>query len=225
MLIRMTVQTLALVAVLGVLLFGPAGTLDWVGAWVFLGIVTGFSLAIGVWLNRNNPGLLAERMTSPVRRNQEPWDRLLMSVALMGFAGWMSLMGWAAGRAGGAGIPPWGQLVGAILVAACFLGTALVFRENSFAAPVVRVQAERGHAVITTGPYAVVRHPMYACALLFLLGTPMLLGSIRGLVLAPLFLPVLAVRALGEERVLTRTLPGYPAYAERVRHRLVPGVW
>jgi steroid 5-alpha reductase family enzyme len=100
-----------------------------------------------------------------------------------------------------------------------------VFRENSFAAPVVKVQTERHHHVISTGPYAVVRHPMYSSIMLFFVGAPMLLGSNWGLVFAPLFLVLFAIRARIEERALVAGLPGYADYAARVRYRLLPGIW
>ncbi len=101
-----------------------------------------------------------------------------------------------------------------------------MLRANSFAATTVRVQAERGQTVISTGPYAVVRHPMYGYALLLFGGAPLLLGSLWGLAAAlAVLLPLLAVRLLGEEAVLRDGLPGYRDYAARVRYRLVPGVW
>jgi protein-S-isoprenylcysteine O-methyltransferase Ste14 len=100
-----------------------------------------------------------------------------------------------------------------------------VFHENTFAAPVVRVQAERAHHVIDTGPYAVVRHPMYASAFLYLIGIPLLLGSWYALWMVPVFVAGLASRAVFEERLLRRTLPGYADYVSRVRYRLIPGVW
>jgi protein-S-isoprenylcysteine O-methyltransferase Ste14 len=100
-----------------------------------------------------------------------------------------------------------------------------VMRENSFAAPVVKVQAERGHRVIDTGPYAHVRHPMYSGTVLFFFGMPLLLGSWWGVILAPLFVGLFAIRAGIEERALLAGLPGYADYTARVRYRLVPGIW
>jgi protein-S-isoprenylcysteine O-methyltransferase Ste14 len=101
----------------------------------------------------------------------------------------------------------------------------LTFRENSYAAPVVKIQRERGHRVVSTGPYAHIRHPMYAGALLFFIGTPLLLGSWWGLVAAPVIAAMLAVRAALEERTLADELPGYRDYTARVRYRLIPGIW
>jgi protein-S-isoprenylcysteine O-methyltransferase Ste14 len=97
--------------------------------------------------------------------------------------------------------------------------------ENSFAAPVVKVQRERGHHVISSGPYAWVRHPMYSGGILFCVGIPLLLGSWWGLVISPVFAVLFAVRAGIEERELIAGLPGYGDYATRVRYRLLPGIW
>jgi protein-S-isoprenylcysteine O-methyltransferase Ste14 len=112
-----------------------------------------------------------------------------------------------------------------LLMAAGFAGVMRVFRENSFAAPVVRIQSEREQRVIDTGPYAVVRHPMYAMGLLYIVGIPLLLGSWLGLAAAPLFLIGLVPRSLMEERILRRDLPGYGDYMARVRFRLIPEIW
>jgi protein-S-isoprenylcysteine O-methyltransferase Ste14 len=100
-----------------------------------------------------------------------------------------------------------------------------VLRANSFAATTIRLQAERGQTVITTGPYAVMRHPMYGYAILFMIGVPLLLGSLWGLAGLALFLPLLAARTLGEERLLRTGLAGYEDYMKKVRFRLVPGIW
>jgi protein-S-isoprenylcysteine O-methyltransferase Ste14 len=100
-----------------------------------------------------------------------------------------------------------------------------VFRANSYAAPVVKIMTERGHKVSDSGPYAYVRHPMYAWAILFLVGTPLLLGSFWGLVCVPLLVVGLAYRAVLEERMLCAQLAGYAEYAARVRYRFVPYVW
>jgi protein-S-isoprenylcysteine O-methyltransferase Ste14 len=100
-----------------------------------------------------------------------------------------------------------------------------VMHENSFAAPVVKVQSERGHRVIDSGPYAWVRHPMYSGSLLFLVGTALLLGSWWGVAMTPLFAVLFGIRTGIEERALTAGLPGYGDYTSRVRYRLLPGVW
>src|SRR5262249_55309685 len=122
-------------------------------------------------------------------------------------------------------VPVWTQGLGALGFLVSAYVVYLTFRENTYAAPVVKIQRERGHKVVTTGPYRYVRHPMYAGAIFFLLGTPLLLGSWYGLALAPILIAVLAVRAVLEERTLAAELEGYADYAARVRYRLIPRVW
>jgi protein-S-isoprenylcysteine O-methyltransferase Ste14 len=112
-----------------------------------------------------------------------------------------------------------------VLIVGAFWGWIGVLGANSFAATTVELQAERDQRVISAGPYAVVRHPMYAYAILLMLGAPLLLGSLWGLAGLVVLLPLLAARALGEEALLFGGLPGYDDYARRVRFRLVPGIW
>ena len=98
-------------------------------------------------------------------------------------------------------------------------------KANSYAAPVVKIQTARGHRVVSDGPYAIVRHPMYGGALLLIVGTPLLLGSWWGLATVPVIVLLLGIRAVMEERTLARELDGYADYAARVRYRLIPGIW
>ena len=164
-------------------------------------------------------------MSGLFRPGQSRADRALMAVFLALTVAWLVAMALDAMRFRLSHVPAWLQGVGALAVALCFYLAFLTFRANTYAAAAVRVQAERGHRVVTDGPYAVVRHPMYAGAILYLLGTPLLLGSRYGLAFAPVSIAMLAVRAVMEERMLTRALDGYPGYAARVRWRLIPFVW
>jgi protein-S-isoprenylcysteine O-methyltransferase Ste14 len=225
MLARLLRQTAVLLAVMAALLFVPAGTIDWPAAWVFLGEMGAVSLAVGVWLARHDPALLAERMSGLFQGRQQRADKALMAVFLLLMVAWLPVMALDAVRWRLSHVPAWLQCLGALGVLACFYVVFLTFRANSFTAPVVRIQAERGHRVVTTGPYAVVRHPMYAGTILFFLGTPLLLGSWWGLVFVPVLMCLLGVRAGMEERLLTAGLEGYPQYAARVRYRLIPFVW
>jgi protein-S-isoprenylcysteine O-methyltransferase Ste14 len=221
MLARLTIQTLALVAVMTALVFVPAGTIDWPGAWVFLGEMAVASVLIGAWLARRDPALLAERMQGLFRPGQARADKALMAVFLALTVAWLPVMALDAMRYHLSHVPVWLQILGAIAVALCFYVAFVTFRANTYAAAAVRVQSERGHRVVTDGPYALVRHPMYAGAIFYFLGTPLVLGSWYGLAFAPVFIGLLAARAVMEERVLTRALDGYPAYAARVRYRLI----
>jgi len=112
-----------------------------------------------------------------------------------------------------------------VLIALCMIVVWQTFRFNTFAAPQVRMQKDRAHQVITGGPYSIVRHPMYAGALLLFVGTPLLLGSWWGLLFVPVAVVGIGIRAVGEERMLRRELPAYDRYAQQVRFRLLPGLW
>lgn len=205
-------------------LFLAAGTLAWPAGWIDLMLLYGW-LFIGILLLlKYNSGLLAERMNvSPA--NQKTWDKVFILLFYVFFFAWLILMPLDVVRFHWSWMPLWLQVVGAVAMVISFILMSLVFRENSYLSATVRVQEERGHAVITTGPYHYVRHPMYAGGLFLFLGTPLLLGSWYGLLLILLFLPALLVRAVLEERTLLRELPGYDAYMTRVKYRLIPYVW
>lgn len=210
---------------MALLLFVSAGTWRWLGGWVYLAELGVIGTAVGVWLAQHDPGLLAERMSGIFARSQRTWDRILMSVFVVVWIGSLVLSALDAVRFHWSQVPIWLQAVGAVLVALSYYVFYLTFRENSYAAPTVKIQSERGHRVVSTGPYAMVRHPMYAGAVAFFVGTPLLLGSWWGLAVTPALIVLLSVRALLEERTLADELPGYRDYAARVRYRLVPGVW
>ena len=222
---RALIQTTIWLFILGAVLFIAAGTWAWPQGWVFLVEFEISSVLVGAWLARHDPALLEARMSPPFHRDQKPWDRIFLAGALVVFMGWMVLIALDARRFGWSHTPLSAQGLGAILIALCMILVWQVFRYNSFAAPQVRMQSDRGQRVITDGPYRIVRHPMYAAALLYFLGAPLLLGSLWGLLPVPLFMAGLGARAVGEERMLRQALPGYDDYTKRVRFRLVPGLW
>ncbi len=209
--------------VIGVLVFWPAGTLAYPGGWALIILLVGGGLAMTIWLAKTNPRLLRERLGSPVQRNQKPWDRVWSPIFFVGLLGWLAFMAWDARRTGFVAVPVWVQVLGALGVVAAMLGSWRTLGENPFAAPVVKIQ--EGHKVIDTGPYAVVRHPMYATALPMLVGMPLVLGSWWGLALSPIFIVGIAWRAVHEEKTLRAELSGYDEYAARVRYRFIPLVW
>ena len=210
---------------MGALLFLSAGTLDWPNAWIFMAEFIAASLAVTLWLARRDPGLLKERMRGPFQKGQAFWDKPFMGIIIVVWYSWLALMALDAKRWGLSHMPGALIAVGALLIPIGFFIVWLTFRENSFAAPVIKIQEERGQRVISTGPYRVVRHPMYVGAILYMLGMPFLLGSWLGLLALPLILGALAGRIFIEEAALRKGLPGYNEYAARVRYRLVPGVW
>jgi protein-S-isoprenylcysteine O-methyltransferase Ste14 len=208
-----------------VLLFGAAGTLRWTAAWAFLLLFYGGIVLITLMLARHDPALLAERMKSPVQSGQPRWDQVLMSVFIVLWAVWLPLIGVDAVRRHWSTMPVLLQWVGAAGVIFGIWVWYRTFRENTFLVPVVRIQAERSHRVIATGPYRIVRHPMYAGAVVFFVAGALMLGSWWGVGWGLLMSALLALRTALEDRELQRHLVGYPAYAAQVRSRLVPGVW
>jgi protein-S-isoprenylcysteine O-methyltransferase Ste14 len=225
MIASLVIKTLIWIAFMAILLFVPAGTIWWPQAWLLLLELGVTGLLIGGWLYVHDPALLAQRMASPVQREQAAWDRIFMICLLLFFCAWLAVMGLDAVRFRASHVPVWAQGVGAAAILVSQYVFWLVFRANSYAAPVVKIQKDRGHAIATTGPYAHVRHPMYAGAILLLLGIPLLLGSWQGLALAPVLVAGFAIRAVLEERTLSAQLPGYADYAARVRYRFVPLIW
>jgi protein-S-isoprenylcysteine O-methyltransferase Ste14 len=225
MITRMVVQTTIGLVVIAAILFPAAGDWGWPQGWVFLAEVAVSTFAVNLWLLRHDPALLASRLSVPVQRDQRSWDRMFMLVGLLVFVAWLVLCALDARRFRWSRVPLSGQALGTILIALCMIVVWQVFRFNSFAAPQVRLQKERQQRVITNGPYRIVRHPMYAGALLMFAGTPLLLGSWWGLLFVPLGAFGIGIRAVGEERMLRRELAGYEEYTHHVRYRMLPGLW
>jgi len=224
MIAKLLLQNSIFVVALGALLFASAGTLDWPAAWVFLVVSAIIGPACGLWLAKTDPALLAERLRPTFQADQPAADKKFMLAFAVATLIWLVAIGLDR-RAQASDVPLVLHVLG---LAMYLLSTALimwVFRANSFAAPVVKVQAERHHRVISTGPYAFVRHPMYSGVMLFFVGVPLLLGSWWGVAIAPTFAVLFAIRARIEERALIEGLPDYADYAARVRYRLVPGLW
>ncbi|MCP1843266.1 protein-S-isoprenylcysteine O-methyltransferase Ste14 [Bradyrhizobium sp. USDA 4524] len=224
MIAKLLLQNTFFVIAMAVLLFAFAGTLHWPGAWAYLIASAVIGPACGLWLAKVDPGLLAERMRLTAREGQPTEDKRFMLVFLVVAVLWFVAMGLER-RFGDVndGVPL--IVLGLVLYLVSTVAILWVFRTNSFAAPVVKVQTERDHHVISTGPYALVRHPMYTSVMLFFIGVPLTLGSWWGLAFVPVFFVMFAIRTGIEERALVTGLSGYADYAARVRYRLVPGLW
>jgi protein-S-isoprenylcysteine O-methyltransferase Ste14 len=208
----------------GLALFLPAGTLAWLAGWIFLVLFFGFLFAINFWLFRHNPGLLQERMRLGTS-DQQGWDQVLFPLLIVFFFVWLIFMSLDAVRFHWSPVPVWLQLVGAIVLLCSFYLLFLTFRENSYLSTVVRIQEDRGHTVVCTGPYHNIRHPMYSAILVFAAGSSLLLGSWYGGLSGLILLILLARRAMLEERTLRAELPGYAAYMADVKYRLIPYIW
>ncbi len=209
-------------AAMAALLFIPAGTFHWWQAWLLVAVFTAASALITVYLAIRDPKLLERRLRAGPTAEREPAQKRIMSLAMAGFVLLLALPGLDR-RYGWSAVPDGVALLGDALVALSFLVFFRVVRVNSNAAATVRV--EQGQQVVSTGPYAVVRHPMYAGVLPMVAGMPLALGSWWGLGPGLLLVAALVWRLLHEERFLAQHLPGYVAYCGRVRYRLLPGVW
>jgi protein-S-isoprenylcysteine O-methyltransferase Ste14 len=214
------------VAIFGGLLLLPAGTLDWWHAWVFLGVVFVGTVASTVSVFRVNKDVLEERFKLPVRQGQPLADKIVVVLLIAAFVSLIVFIPLDVFRLHLMAQP--GTLASSLGLALFVVGwwiMTLALRENAFAAPVVKHQAERQHTVISSGVYGVVRHPMYAGAVPLLVGMPLWLESYAAALLASVPIGTLAVRIVVEEQFLRRELAGYDAYTERVRYRLIPCVW
>jgi protein-S-isoprenylcysteine O-methyltransferase Ste14 len=211
-----------LFVVMAALLFGAAGTFDWWQAWLFLAVYFAASLGISLYLIRRDPALLARRMRGGPWAEKRPAQQLIMLIACIGFVGLIVVPAldqrWSWSHLSVATV-----MVGNVLMALGWLGTYFVFRENSFtAATIERAPDQR---VISTGPYALVRHPMYSSVLVMLLGMPIALGSWWGVLALVVISGALILRIFDEEKFLSSELPGYADYNRKVRYRLIPHVW
>ena len=205
--------------VLAAMFFIPAGTLAYWEAWLYLAILFIPMFFVGLWLLKNDPELLERRMRF---REKETTQKRVINFSLIWFLLAFVLPGFDY-RFGWSNVPVWVVLAAALLVLLGYFMVFWVFRENSYASRVIEVA--QGQKVIDTGPYALVRHPMYAGSIILYVFSPLALGSWWAMIPALPIIPVLIVRLLNEEEILLRDLPGYAAYRQKVRYRLLPGVW
>ncbi|CAA9458495.1 MAG: hypothetical protein AVDCRST_MAG28-2887 [uncultured Rubrobacteraceae bacterium] len=223
---RELLVTVADLSILAGLLFIPAGTIGWMAGWIFMALLCGVTLLTLCMLSRNDPELLRERMSSPIQRDQPLWDKVLLSaLLLLLFVAWLILMPLDAVRFDWSDVPLWLQALGALGTLLSYYGMYLTFWENAYLYPVVKLQEERGQSVVTTGPYRYVKHPLYACALVFFVSTALLLGSWLGLLLSLALIALIILRTALEDRMLKSGPAGYAEYANTVTYRLVPHVW
>jgi protein-S-isoprenylcysteine O-methyltransferase Ste14 len=225
--LRVVVRLVADAALVALGLFVSAGTFVWWRAWVLLGVLLLVRTVGAHAVYRVHPGLLRDRARLPVHQDQ-PWaDRvLLLGVLATGFLGLPVVAGLDAVR--WRVLPPPAPLVaglGLLLFAVGWGLKSLALRANAFAVAVVRLQRERAHAVADSGVYGVVRHPFYAADPMIFVGLGLWLESYAAALGAVVPVALMVIRLRREERLLWRELPGYAAYAERVRHRLIPGIW
>ena len=205
------------------ILFASSGRLDWVMAWVYIGVGVGIVAINTAIIVPRNPELIAER--GQIKENTKSWDKVLVvlygifSLATLIVAGIDVRMGWTE---------PIASMIELVALAFYAFGYGLAswaMASNKFFSSAVRIQKERGHTVATAGPYQYVRHPGYAGMIIAWIATPLSLGSLFALIPAGLMVFIFIARTVLEDRTLQDELNGYKDYAKRVRYRLVPGIW
>ena len=204
------------------MLFIPAGTLQFWPGWLYGFIFAASTTAISVYFLKHDPKLVERRMKVGPAAEQRPAQKIIMAITLAGFILLIVLPGldyrwhWSS-------MPPWLVLAANVVLALSFAIFFIVLKQNSYAASTIRVEADQ--PVVSTGLYAIVRHPLYSGALLLMLVTPLALGSYWTVLVAFALIPVLMWRLLDEERFLKQNLPGYADYCRATRFRLIPLIW
>ena len=203
-----------------------SGDWTWVYGWIFVGFFVALCLTCVIWLYRHDPALLAERFRPPGTGAQQGWDRYVFGALMLLIAAWFVIMPLDAKRFHWTSSwPDWARAVGALALAGASFFLFRSFTDNTFLSPLVRMQAEREHRLVSTGVYGVVRHPMYLGGLLLMCGAGLFLGSCLGFAIGLLAGLTIVVRIVGEERMLVNNLARYEQYRHQVRYRLVPGLW
>lgn len=219
--VRRIIQLIVMVLLYAVILFLCAGRLDWSGGWLFLLLYVG-GIGLNAVVLRGNPELINER--GRVGPNTKSWDRwialffIASLLALLAVGGLDARYKWSSMAAG------WLSLGIALFILSDMI-IAWTMKTNAFLAVTVRIQKERGHQVVTSGPYRYVRHPMYAAVILFALASPLIFASWWAFLPALCLIAVHVVRAALEDRTLHAELPGYKEYSQKTRYRLLPGIW
>jgi len=202
------------------------GDFGWWQAWIYSLLIVAAGIGGRIWAERRHPGLLAERQNIEKIQSAKAWDKVLaplMAVSLMFpmviVAGLDHRFGWSSV------FPLWLIVIGFILISLGYAFATWALAENRFFSGVVRIQTDRGHVVCDSGPYRIVRHPGYAGNILPLLGIVLALSSVWTLIPAAVALIIAMIRTALEDQTLQEELPGYRDYAQRVRYRLIPGIY
>ena len=223
--LKITVKIVIMIIFLIALIFVPAGTFKWPEAWIFLLLYFSSVVVMVIWLKKNDPELLKERMTAKKKKNVKGWDRAIMFAYTLLILVLIVLAGLDAVRFHWSQVPLVIKVIGFLGFIPAMSIVTWTMKENTYLSEMVRIQEERGYQVCTTGPYQYVRHPMYVGVIIFLLCLPLALGSLYALIPAFVTVILFFFRTALEDKTLHNELPGYKEYAEKVRYRLIPGVW
>jgi protein-S-isoprenylcysteine O-methyltransferase Ste14 len=222
---RAALSLLLVLSIMAGLLFVPAGRLDWIEAWALLAAYGLFLVAYAWWGLHRDPEQLRERGRARRAENVKPWDKAIMAAYTVFLLLTPVVAGLDAGRFGWSAVPLPAKLLAWLGLAAA---GALIFwalATNTYLSRMARIQEDRGQVVVTAGPYRYVRHPMYLGVIILFLAMPVASGSWWALLPAAAIGLLFVLRTAKEDRMLREELPAYPEYAQRVRYRLVPGVW
>lgn len=210
------------IAAFGVILFLPAGTVHWIEGWIFMIFLSVYIVYSTVWLMKNNPELLKERLRT---KNTQKWDKIILFLFGICFVALFVMPGLDFRYQWTRHIP---LIVKVFAFTGLFISFTIIFlvtKENTYASKSIKIQKEREHKVITTGPYRYVRHPLYAGGMILLICIPLALGSLYSLIPGVLCMILFIFRTYLEDTMLHEMLPGYREYAQKTRYRLVPGIW
>jgi len=214
---------LILFIAMGAALFMPAGKFDYWQAWAFLAVFFISAFVITIYLIKKDPKLLERRVAAGPSAEKEASQKIIQSITSLGFIAMLILPAFDYRFHWWPTIPLGASILGDVLVASGFFIIFLVYKENTFTSATIEIYPEQ--IVISTGLYALVRHPMYMGGLIMFIGMILALASWWGLVAFLLIMPALIWRIFDEEKLLTKDLPGYAEYKNKVRHRLVPFIW
>ena len=213
-------------------LFFPAlllllgGNWSWKSGWLFGLWLDAMILSVTIYLYVKDPALLAERAQAPGSKNQKPWDRYLLTAIYLIAIAWLLIMPLDAERFRWSPVfPLWLKALGTVILIPALYLIVMPTVENTYLSTLVRIQTDRKQHVITTGVYSFVRHPLYLGCLFMMVGGPLLLGSIWGLVITLIGVILVVGRIIGEESMLTDELEGYEEYKTKVVYRLLPFIW
>jgi len=221
--LKTTMKVIIGIVVLLLLLFGSAGTIYWIEAWILIIIYFIYVMGSFFWLKKNNPELLKGRTS---RRNEGKWwDKIILTIYTILLMFMLVICGIDAVRFHWSNLPLILKIIGFIGYIPSVIIIFLTIKENAYLSEVVRIQKDRSQQVVKTGPYKYVRHPMYSGIILMILFTPFALGSFIALIFSGLIIILFIIRTYLEDKTLQNELPGYKEYIKKVRYRLVPGLW
>ena len=225
--IKLWLQFAVRMTLFAIALMWPAGSWHWWEAWVLVALWAAYGLVLTPYLMRHDPALLAERLKLvPLQKDQKSWDKVLMLLFFIAGISLYLIPGFDVVRyQWSEPLPLWMRITAMLVHIPCFLLLGWVMRENTYLAQVVKIDKARGHKVITTGPYSLVRHPMYTVIIVLLYVVPVALGSRYALIIALFLTILLIVRTYFEDRTLYKELEGYPEYTQQTSYRLIPKVW